>query len=162
MPGKRRVFTTRVEPVSPPYAPKPRDRWWRRRALPPGPQRLFHAPFITIVSKLTGHDLGVPRCGYKPYSRGLGSADDGTFRPIGPSLRVTAFIAKHPLPVGVRQLLPGTVCATNVAPGIRHDGPVLDQPSDRSRSFQSGDCSTRRVGGDQTACRCLTNPSTLA
>jgi hypothetical protein len=28
-------------------------KWWRRRALPPGPQRLFHTPFIAIVSKLT-------------------------------------------------------------------------------------------------------------
>ena len=31
----------------------PKGRWWRRRALPPGPQRLFHEPFITIVGKLT-------------------------------------------------------------------------------------------------------------
>ena len=102
MPGKRRVFTTRVEPVSPPYAPEPRGKWWRRRALPPGPQRLFHAPFITIVSKLTGHHLGVPRCPYKPYSWLL-----GTLRPIGPSQRVTASIAKHPLPVRVKQPFSG-------------------------------------------------------
>src|SRR5580692_4163181 len=50
MPSKRRAFTTRVEPLSPPQCPS--GKWWRRRALPPGPLRLFHAPFIAIASEL--------------------------------------------------------------------------------------------------------------
>ena len=53
MPSERYIFTARVEPVSPPcLALLP--RWWRRRALPPGPLRLFHAPFIAIASEPAG------------------------------------------------------------------------------------------------------------
>ena len=44
-------------------------KWWRRRALPPGPQRLFHAPFIAIVSKLTTTYLGWCARGFKPAWR---------------------------------------------------------------------------------------------
>src|SRR5487761_2263494 len=59
MPGKRWVFTTRVEPVSPPWPPGDSGgEWWRRRALPPGPQRLFHTPFIAIAGKPAGRDIG--------------------------------------------------------------------------------------------------------
>ena len=50
MPSKRWVFTARVEPISPPH-PGHQGNWWRRRVPPPGPQRLFHAPFITIAGK---------------------------------------------------------------------------------------------------------------
>src|SRR5208282_274011 len=50
MPSEKWVFTTRVEPVSPPRPGQP-GNWWRRRALPPGPQRLFHAPFIAVAGK---------------------------------------------------------------------------------------------------------------
>ena len=58
MPGKKCVFTARVEPVSPPCAPRPGEEWWRRRVLPPGPQRLFHAPFIAIAGKPAAGDIG--------------------------------------------------------------------------------------------------------
>ena len=91
MPGKRRVFTTRVEPVSPPYIPIARDGWWRRRALPPGPQRLFHAPFITIVSKLTVYDLGCPGRGFKGFHESWDRSEvlfGGSERP---RIRQTAF-----------------------------------------------------------------------
>ena len=53
MPGKSDLFTTRVEPVSPPFpAADKQPFWWRRRALPPGPQRLCQVVFIAIASKL--------------------------------------------------------------------------------------------------------------
>src|SRR6185437_853846 len=32
--------------------------WWRRRVLPPGPLRLFHAPFIAIVGCPTALNIG--------------------------------------------------------------------------------------------------------
>jgi hypothetical protein len=56
MPGKSGPFTTRVEPVSPPcppLGPSPDEgrEWWRRRALPPGPQRLCRAVFIAIAAE---------------------------------------------------------------------------------------------------------------
>src|SRR3712207_6536532 len=56
MPGKSGPFTTRVEPVSPPCPPRARPltggrEWWRRRALPPGPQRLCQAVFIAIAAE---------------------------------------------------------------------------------------------------------------
>ena len=54
MPGKDGPLTTRVESVSPPKLPE--GDWWRRRALPPGPQRLSRAAFITIV----GRDRSLP------------------------------------------------------------------------------------------------------
>ena len=55
MPGKSGPFTTRVEPVSPP-GPSPTKGmgWWRRRALPPGPQRLLRAVFIAIAAEAAG------------------------------------------------------------------------------------------------------------
>src|SRR3712207_7352503 len=56
MPGKSGPFTTRVEPVSPPCRPTTGEReWWRRRALPPGPQRLCRAAFITIAAEAAGN-----------------------------------------------------------------------------------------------------------
>ena len=64
MPGKNRAFTTRVDPVSPPSTPPPKRaevKWWRRRVLPPGPKRLFHAAFIAIVGFPTGSNIGAPR-----------------------------------------------------------------------------------------------------
>ena len=33
-------------------------KWWRRRVLPPGPQRLFHKPCIAIVGCPTPEDIG--------------------------------------------------------------------------------------------------------
>jgi len=52
MPGTGQVFTTCVDPVSPPNTwqstptrPLPKSGiWWRRRVLPPGPLGLFHKP----------------------------------------------------------------------------------------------------------------------
>jgi len=55
MPGKNHVFTTRVDPDSPPLTFPHRQttdekwNWWRRRVPPPGPQRLFHMTFIAIA-----------------------------------------------------------------------------------------------------------------
>jgi hypothetical protein len=53
MPSKSVPFTTRVEPVSPPSAADKAGDWWRRRVPPPGPQRLFRAVFIAIVTEVT-------------------------------------------------------------------------------------------------------------
>jgi hypothetical protein len=57
MPGKNHTFTTRVDPVSPPQImaeeAKTQKNWWRRRALPPGPLRLFRTAFIAIVDYST-------------------------------------------------------------------------------------------------------------
>jgi len=46
MPGENHTVSTHVDPVSPPYQGPPVAReavagkWWRRRVLPPGPQRV--------------------------------------------------------------------------------------------------------------------------
>ncbi len=80
MPSESIAFTTRVEPVSPPWsrrlpdspylAPPPLagegrveagGNWWRRRVPPPGPQRLFRKPFIAIVGCPTEEDIGCRR-----------------------------------------------------------------------------------------------------
>ena len=45
----------------------PVGNWWRRRVPPPGPQRLFHAPFIAIVGKPTLPTIG--SCGQKKRGR---------------------------------------------------------------------------------------------
>jgi hypothetical protein len=62
MPSESYIFTTRVDPVSPPQGLPPKqcrwEVWWRRRVPPPGPQRLFHAPFIAIVGKPTLSTIG--------------------------------------------------------------------------------------------------------
>ena len=46
--------------VRPHETPPRRDGgdWWRRRALPPGPLRLFRTPFIAIVRCRTPHHMG--------------------------------------------------------------------------------------------------------
>jgi len=53
MPSENNTFTTHVDPGSPPLVQAgsrcPRGVWWRRRVLPPGPQRLFRKAFIAIV-----------------------------------------------------------------------------------------------------------------
>jgi len=45
MPGEDHLFTTHVDPGSPPRRTPAVSvgvrNWWRRRVLPPGPQRLF-------------------------------------------------------------------------------------------------------------------------
>jgi len=127
MPGKRRVFTTRVEPVSPPYIPIVRDGWWRRRALPPGPQRLFHAPFITIVSKLTGHDLGCPGCRFKG------------FRGHSPRVRLTTVIARL-------TALPGLLVAAalnRILTVLRSHHGSRPMPAERHTRWPSASTQTR-------------------
>ena len=75
MPSKSQVFTTHVDPSSPPkkfataekniHNPSlNRHNWWRRRVLPPGPQRLFHKTFIAIVD-----DKAPTRLIYPSYSQ---------------------------------------------------------------------------------------------
>ena len=63
IPDENTVFTTCVDPISPPfYQPgimfvyqlpccnsEYRLKWWRRRVPPPGPLRLFHSTFIVIA-----------------------------------------------------------------------------------------------------------------
>src|SRR5690349_18403023 len=55
-----RTFTTGVDPGSPPQdaARSGGGNWWRRRALPPGPLRLFRTPFIAIVRCRTPQHIG--------------------------------------------------------------------------------------------------------
>ena len=39
------------------------DEWWRRRVLPPGPQRLFHRAFIAIVGCPTIVNISIAGAG---------------------------------------------------------------------------------------------------
>ena len=81
MPGESRVFTTHVDPVSPPWIHPAGREWWRRRVLPPGPQRLFHTSFIAIVGVPTSGTIDVPAARSK--TRGHGPAVAGpSARPL--------------------------------------------------------------------------------
>lgn len=56
MPDEDLTFTTHVDPVSPPPISSRvraggKGNWWRRRALPPGPSRLFRQAFIVIAGE---------------------------------------------------------------------------------------------------------------
>ena len=125
MPGESRVFTTHVDPVSPPWIHPVGREWWRRRVLPPGPQRLFHTSFIAIVGVPTSGTIDVPAARSKTRSHGPAVA--------GPSAR------------------PSSCCSGRGAAGRpRMSGPCRAPGLHRSGRSRTG-AVVRRTGG--TGCR---------